>query len=252
MRFVVPNVLSCLLIVATCSPAAAAEVPARDPAADAAGAAPAESSAAAAGATIVAEELTLTNGRRLIGNYDRERGVLVLLNEKTGKRQGEMRVKLEDVASTKPMEITPQATQPHGANGSWLTDYAKARTVATATKRPILIDFTGSDWCGWCVKLDAEVFAKKEFKEWAKDRVVLLKIDFPRRTPLPAAVQAANDQLAQKFGVTGYPTVHVIDAASETSLRKWGYQEGGPQKWVEQMVTGVPALKGLAWVKNAD
>ncbi len=200
--------------------------------------------------SLAVERLTLANGQQLVGIYDRASAKLVIIHEKTGKRIGEVAVKAEDVTKAEAFAITlnANAQAPAGGNGRWLVDYAKARDVAKQLKRPLLIDFTGSDWCGWCVKLEEEVFTRKEFQTWAKERVVLLKIDFPRRTPLPPLVAATNQKLAQQFAVSGYPTVLLVDPESETSLRKWGYFAGGPQKWVEGMVGGVPGLEKLGWV----
>ncbi|MFH1708181.1 MAG: thioredoxin family protein [Planctomycetota bacterium] len=67
------------------------------------------------------------------------------------------------------------------AADGWLTDYNAAVKAAQERNLPILADFTGSDWCGWCQKLKAEVFDKKEFTEWAAQSVILLEVDFPKQ-----------------------------------------------------------------------
>lgn len=119
----------------------------------------------------------------------------------------------------------------------WLTDFEKAKAQAAEQKRPILVDFSGSDWCGWCIKLDEEVFSKKEFKDFAQDNLVLLLIDFPRKSKLTDAEKESNDKLAKQYGVRGFPTVLLLDAEGKV-LGKTGYQTGGPSKYVEH-------LKGL-------
>ncbi|MBI2441958.1 MAG: thioredoxin family protein, partial [Lentisphaerae bacterium] len=93
---------------------------------------------------------------------------------------------------------------------------------------------TGSDWCGWCIKLDKEVFSKNEFKVFAKDHLVLFVADFPSRKKLPAATRAQNEQLAQTYGIEGYPTVLLLDAAGEVIART-GYQSGGAAAYVKHL-----------------
>jgi thioredoxin-related protein len=118
------------------------------------------------------------------------------------------------------------------AKGSdWLTSYDKAVAMAKKTNKPILVDFTGSDWCTWCIRLDKEVFKTAEFKKWAKANVVLLSLDFPQSTPQPAKLKQQNEKLASKYGVQGFPTVLFLNAAGK-ELGRSGYEEGGPKKWI--------------------
>ncbi len=113
----------------------------------------------------------------------------------------------------------------------WLTDFDEAQAVAKKEQKPILANFTGSDWCGWCIKLKAEVFSKPEFEEWAAQNVVLLELDFPRRKQLPEALAEQNRELAQRYGIRGYPTVLLLDADGE-QRGKLGYLRGGPEAWI--------------------
>ena len=83
--------------------------------------------------------------------------------------------------------------------GTWLTSYSEAVSQSKSYGKPILMDFTGSDWCGWCQRLKAEVFDMPEFKKWATDNVILLEVDFPRNTPLTPALKRQNDELAPNF-----------------------------------------------------
>jgi len=119
----------------------------------------------------------------------------------------------------------------------WLTNYEQALKVATEKNRPVLVDFTGSDWCGWCIKLDKEVFSKDAFKAYARDNLVLLKLDFPRRKMLPKEKSARNQELAEIFGIRGFPTIVLLGADGKEKART-GYQRGGAEAYVEH-------LKGL-------
>lgn len=121
------------------------------------------------------------------------------------------------------------------ASSGWETDYAKAVTKAKAENKPMLVDFSGSDWCGWCIKLDKEVFSKQAFKDYAKENLVTVLLDFPRDTSkIPEAQQAANQALMKKHGVRGFPTVLIISPEGEV-IAKTGYQAGGPEKYVEHL-----------------
>lgn len=116
----------------------------------------------------------------------------------------------------------------------WLTDYAAALKKAAAEDKTVLINFTGSDWCGWCIKLKKEVFDTAEFKKFADENLVLLEIDFPRRKQLPAEQLTKNKQLAQRFRVKGYPTICLVDKNGRR-LRETGYQPGGPAKYIAHL-----------------
>ena len=116
----------------------------------------------------------------------------------------------------------------------WLTDYSQALKTAADLNRPVFIDFTGSDWCGWCIKLDKEVFSQPEFQAYARENLVLLKLDFPRNFPQSPAVKAANQALAEKYSIEGYPTIVLTDA-SGNELQRTGYQDGGAGKYVAHL-----------------
>ena len=120
-----------------------------------------------------------------------------------------------------------------GAEG-WLTDFEAAKKLAAQKNLPILADFSGSDWCGWCIKLDKEVFSKDEFKAYAEDNVVLFLADFPSRKPQPAEVKKQNKALRDLYGIRGYPTVLLLNAEGEV-LERTGYQAGGAEKYIEHI-----------------
>ncbi len=97
----------------------------------------------------------------------------------------------------------------------WLVDLDEAYAQSLKEHKPILANFTGSDWCGWCKKLDADVFTTPDFKAWAQKNVVLLEVDFPRRKQLPEKNQQQNAAMAQSLGITGYPTIWMLNISRE-------------------------------------
>ena len=108
-------------------------------------------------------------------------------------------------------------------NTTWLTDLAKAQTTAKEEKKLVLLDFTGSDWCPPCKMLHRTVFTSKEFENLAKDKFVLVLVDFPRTHALPAEQKQKNEDLAAKYSVEAFPTVIVLDANGKQALREEGY-----------------------------
>ena len=96
------------------------------------------------------------------------------------------------------------------------------------------MDFTGSDWCGWCIKLNKEVFSQPEFKEYATKNLVLMTVDFPRGKQIPTEVKAQNELLAGKFGIQGFPTIVVLNAEGKM-VGQLGYTEGGPKAFIAEL-----------------
>jgi len=127
----------------------------------------------------------------------------------------------------------------HGAafagGEGWTSDYAAAKKQAAESKKDLLIDFTGSDWCGGCIKLNDEVFKLDPFKAGVKDSFVLVEIDFPKDTSkLSEDTQKQNAELGKKYDVKGYPTVLLCDATGRPYAAT-GYQPDGPEKYVAQL-----------------
>ena len=131
-------------------------------------------------------------------------------------------------------------------NEGWLVDIDKAFAESQETGKPILANFTGSDWCGWCTRLTKSVFSKKEFQTWADDNVVLLELDFPKRKQLPQKYQQQNAQLRDAFSVRGYPTIWVFNLTKDDKgnfsiegLGKTGYTKTAKKFTtdVDQMIT---------------
>jgi protein disulfide-isomerase len=120
----------------------------------------------------------------------------------------------------------------------WETDINKAISVSNKTKKPMLLFFTGSDWCGWCIRLQNEVLKKPEFAKWANENVILVELDFPRRAPQSDEIKTQNAGLQQAFGIQGYPTVWFATAKikdgkpSFTGIGNTGYVAGGPTAWL--------------------
>ena len=114
---------------------------------------------------------------------------------------------------------------------NWYKDVNKAINVSVQQEKPLLFFFTGSDWCGWCIRLQKAVFSKPEFKSWATKNVVLVELDFPRRTKLPAKLEKQNRELQQLFGVRGYPTIWFVTVQQEEgkiNFNKLGTQGAAP------------------------
>ena len=115
----------------------------------------------------------------------------------------------------------------------WGEDYQQALAESKKSGKPILADFTGSDWCGWCVTLKKEVFDTPAFKEWAAKNVILLEVDFPQRKAQAAEIKQQNEKLAQEFSIEGFPTVLIIDGNGK-KIGELGYMDGGPEKWIAE------------------
>ena len=117
---------------------------------------------------------------------------------------------------------------------TWLNDFSKAQAQAKAEGKFVLVNFTGSDWCGWCIKLRKDVFLRPEFESYAKSNLILVEIDFPKRKPLPPAVQQQNQKLAEQFQVQGYPTLILLDGQG-TKLGRISYNTGGPKPFISEV-----------------
>lgn len=120
------------------------------------------------------------------------------------------------------------------AKPGWGEDYEKALAQAKAEKKLVLLDFTGSDWCPWCIKLDKEVFATKEFQEYAKASLVLVEVDFPNSKPQEKKLKEQNDKLQSKFHIEGYPTVVVLNPDGK-KIGQLGYEAGGPKPFTAKL-----------------
>lgn len=119
----------------------------------------------------------------------------------------------------------------------WTQDFEAAKTTAAKEKKDLLIDFTGSDWCGWCIKLNEEVFSKDAFRNVVPNDFVLVEIDFPQdESKITPEIKKQNEGLQEKYGIQGFPTIILADAAGRP-YAKTGYEEGGPEKYVAHLAT---------------
>ncbi|MCA9002492.1 MAG: thioredoxin family protein, partial [Planctomycetes bacterium] len=145
--------------------------------------------------------------------------------------------------------FTPSATaQPTTEGAVWMDDFDAAVKVAKEQNKHLLVDFTGSDWCGWCIKLHKEVFAHESWESAATQEYVLVALDFPQGEEAKAKVPnpERNRELAGKYGVGGYPTILLMTADGDV-FGETGYQAGGPEAYLKHMAElkekGLPALQ---------
>ncbi|MEY4142458.1 MAG: hypothetical protein RL110_1830 [Bacteroidota bacterium] len=121
---------------------------------------------------------------------------------------------------------------------TWYTDVSLASKAAVKENKPMLLFFTGSDWCGWCHRLQREVFNTPAFTNWASQDVILVELDFPRNKVQPQNIKDQNQLLQQQFQVQGYPTVWFVNVVKEgdnfnfQALKSSGYMAGGPDVWI--------------------
>jgi len=119
----------------------------------------------------------------------------------------------------------------------WNTDYAKAVEQAKTEGKPLLLDFTGSDWCGWCMKMKKESLDTPMFTHYAKKNLVLVEVDFPHEKSQTAAVKKQNQELGKKYKVSGYPCFVLVDKDGNELGRQGGYLEGGPTAFIAKLNT---------------
>ena len=118
--------------------------------------------------------------------------------------------------------------------GQWSTDARAALAFAKTEDKKVLLFFTGSDWCGWCKRLDREILSTPQFASYATENLVLVKLDFPRTLPQSDRVKAQNRGLAEKYRITGYPTIIVLNSEGK-QVGELGYMEGGPAGFLKQL-----------------
>jgi thioredoxin-related protein len=120
------------------------------------------------------------------------------------------------------------------AEASWLTDYEQAKQQAKNNHKLLLIDFTGSDWCGWCIRLRREVFSKPEFQQYANKNLVLMEVDFPRGKEQTRDVRMQNQNLAMQYNIEGFPTIVVLNGEGR-QVGLLGYMEGGVAAFISEL-----------------
>ena len=125
-----------------------------------------------------------------------------------------------------------------------LADDASLSDILTSAKeqnKPVLLEFTGSDWCPPCKMMNKQVFSTEEFQKFSTEKLVFVKVDFPRNIKQTAEVKARNQDLQEKFDVEGYPTVVLLSPEGKVLGQEVGLQPGGAQsfiKWINESVKG--------------
>ncbi len=123
---------------------------------------------------------------------------------------------------------------PTQAAEAWMTNYQEALAKAKAENKQVFLDFTGSDWCGWCMKLNEEVFSTASFKRYADRNLILVEVDFPRNKVQTDEIKKQNRELQDKFGIRGYPTIIILNSSGE-KIGQLGYMPGGPGAFLREL-----------------
>ena len=121
------------------------------------------------------------------------------------------------------------------AESTWLSDYKKAQQEAKASNKFLLLDFTGSDWCGWCKRLEQEILSQSQFENYARENLVLLEVDFPRAKPQSPELRKQNQELAQQYQVEGFPTIVVLNGDGQKLWQYDGYFPDGLAAFIAQL-----------------
>ncbi len=121
------------------------------------------------------------------------------------------------------------------AESGWLDDYKKAQQEAKASNKFLLLDFTGSDWCGWCKKFDKEILSQSEFQDYARENLVLVELDFPRARLQSPELKRQNQELANQYQVQGFPTIVVLNGDGQKLWQYDGYFPDGPAAFIAQL-----------------
>jgi thioredoxin-related protein len=193
-----------------------------------------------------AHEWTINGSTRVEADFSGIIGDVVFLSKPDGSRQKVhlMSLSAEDrafiqnreEATTSVVASSSAPTEKPRENTAyaWLTDFAAAKQRAANENKKMLLDFTGSDWCYFCKKLDAEVLDTPAFKDFAKD-YVLVRVDFPRSHELPPDLKNQNKALAQQYRINGFPTLVELSPSGQEMARQSGYHPGsGPQAYIAQ------------------
>jgi thioredoxin-related protein len=158
--------------------------------------------------------------------------ILKLIVKQAERKLREVKDDAEQPAP-KPIASKPAAAE-SGQDNSWLTDFAAAKAKAKAEKKLLLVDFTGTDWCPFCIALRKTVFDKEPFKTEAPKQFVLVELDFPHEKEVPEELKAQNERRKRQYKITGFPTVLLMDAEGQV-LAQTGFRPGGPEKYVANL-----------------
>lgn len=142
-----------------------------------------------------------------------------------------LRAETKPVAPEKKAEGAKDKTDTTKDESGWYTDYAAAQKASRSGHRPMLVLFTGSGWCGWCIKLEKQILGEAEFKTWAEKKVVLYKADAKNG---PGDLSAENQKLMQSYGAAGFPTIVITDAKGK-SFGTTGYRKMSPKDYTRHL-----------------
>ncbi|HHS12291.1 MAG TPA: thioredoxin family protein [bacterium] len=124
------------------------------------------------------------------------------------------------------------------AENKWHENFQEAMELAGETQKYMLLNFSGSDWCGWCHKLSDEVFSQEAFQNYSEEHLILVLLDFPRNKPQSDSLKKQNKELLEKYGIRGFPTILLLDPKGNTALQT-GYRAGGPEAYVEHLKSSI-------------
>ncbi len=114
----------------------------------------------------------------------------------------------------------------------WTTNFTAAKELAKKTNKVMFVDFTGSDWCTWCMKLKENILTKKAFLDYAKNNLILVEVDFPNYKAQMPAQRKVNEALMQKYEVEGFPTILLLNGDGK-ELARLEYKDYSPEEYVE-------------------
>lgn len=117
----------------------------------------------------------------------------------------------------------------------WYTNYDEASEVAKSKDLPILLFFTGSDWCTWCTKLEEEALHQSEFADLTSEKFVFVKLDFPMHHPLEPRAASQNQQLKKKYNISGFPSIVIVDEQGRR-IGSTGYRQGGATRYASHLL----------------
>jgi len=158
--------------------------------------------------------------------------------QKQAAANAQYRIQAVNQPAPRPPTDESTAQAPSAAQtseSSWGTELSAALNQARSENKLVLLDFTGSDWCGWCIKFDKDVLSTDKFAGYAKSKLVLVKLDFPRHKEQDAALKQNNQELQKRFSVHGFPTFLLLNAAGKELGRQVGYAAGGPDAFIAEL-----------------
>ncbi len=131
--------------------------------------------------------------------------------------------------------VNAATTEQHSSMLTWRTDFEQAQHDAQAQSKPMFVYFTGSDWCPWCKKMDAQILSTPEFQQALSDKLIFVKVDFPRNTKLDPALETQNKRLSKTYEIQGFPTAILLDPNGKR-IEKLGFENGGGAAYAKKVL----------------